>query len=377
MNIGIDIRPLMSPIRTGVGEYTYELLNAIFQIDKENQYFLFYNNHKNVENNIPRWDQPNVHYVVKKYSNKLFNLAQLFLAWPKIDKMIAKQNRLDKLDYFFSPNLNFTALTKNVKYILTIHDLSFELFPEFFTYKDFLWHKILNPKKQCQLASVVLTPSKNTKRDLINIYALDKNKIETIYPGLSSVFHTSKSNDVKKYNLPDNYVLFLGSIEPRKNILSVIEAWEKAYSKLPLPYHLVMVGAPGWKNSKVFEKIKNSPLREKINFIGYIKNEDKPEIYRKAAAFIYPSFYEGFGFPVLEAMHCKTPVITSNRSSIPEITDENAYLVDPNRPLQITAGLIKILNDQNLSNTLKETGQKRSQNFSWDIAAKEFLKILK
>ena len=377
MNIGVDIRPLMSPVRTGVGEYTFELLNAIFQIDKENQYFLFYNSKKNVDDIIPYWLQDNVHYVAKRYSNKLFNLAQLLLSWPKIDKLIIKQAHLTKLDYFFSPNLNFTSLSKEVKHILTIHDLSFELFPDFFTYKDFWWHKILNPKKQCQLAHVILVPSENTKRDLLNFYDLKTEKISVIYPGLSSVFSKKNSNDVSKYDLPDNYILFLGAVEPRKNIISIIQAFEKAYSQLPLPYNLVIAGAPGWKNKEIFDKISNSLIKDKIKHIGYVKNEDKPEIYRRAAVFVYPSFYEGFGFPILEAMHCGIPVITSNRSSIPEITQENAYLTDPNRPQQITTGLIKILNDQNLSNSLKEKGQIRSTNFSWNTAAKKFLEILK
>jgi len=371
MNIGIDIRPLLSPIRTGVGEYTYELLNAIFQIDRQNQYFLFYNSYKDLEKYLPTWKYENVHFIKKNWPNKLFNFCQKFLKWPKIDTFAPQ-----KLDYFFSPNLNFTALSKKTKHILTVHDLSFELFPEYFSFKQKLWHRLINPKKQCCYADIILTPSVNTKRDLINFYKLSENKIKIIYPGLSSVFNEPQKQN-KNLQLPDNYILFLGALEPRKNILGTILAFEQAFTSLPLPYSLVIAGAPGWKNKDIFEKIEKSPLTQKITFVGYVKNEDKPELYNRAAAFIYPSFYEGFGFPVLEAMHCRVPVITSNASSLVEITSKNAYLVDPNKTKQISEGLIKILNDQNIKNNLVSKAKIQAEKFSWNSSAKEFLNILK
>lgn len=376
MNIGIDIRPLMSPIRTGVGEYTFELLNTIFQIDKQNQYFLFYNSHENVEKNIPSWKYSNVHFIKNNWPNKLFNFCQKFLAWPKIDKIITKQVHLNNLDYFFSPNLNFTALSKKTKKILTVHDLSFEIFPEFFTQKNLWWHKIINPKKQCLQAEIILTPSENTKRDLINIYQIPTEKIKVIYPGLSSVFKNASTQN-KTFELPDNYILFLGSIEPRKNILAVINAYEKAFTSLSLPYNLVIAGAPGWKNKEIFERIEKSPLKQKINCIGYVKNEDKPELYHRSSLFVYPSFYEGFGFPVLEAMNSGIPVIASNRSSIPEITGSTVYLIDPNKPEQISVGLVSILNNEKLKNEMITQAKEKTKDFSWEKAVIKFLEILK
>jgi len=134
LKIGIDIRCLMTPIRTGVGEYTYELLNAIFKIDKENQYYLFYNSYTDVSEHTPLWSQNNIHYVVTKWPNKLFNASIKILGWPKLDKLISRSG---KLDYFFSPNFNFTALSKNVRRILTVHDLSFKFFPQFFSAPGF------------------------------------------------------------------------------------------------------------------------------------------------------------------------------------------------------------------------------------------------
>lgn len=371
MNIGIDIRPLMTPVRTGVGEYTYELLNALFEIDRKNQYFLFYNSYENIDKHLPGWKYDNVHFVRSRWPNKIFNFCQKFLSWPKIDKLLLKN-----LDHFFSPNFNFTALGKDVKKILTVHDLSYEFFPEYFSFKQKLWHWLINPKKQCLKTNIILVPSENTKRDLVNFYQIPENKIRVFYPGLSSVFKNTVEQH-KKLELPANYILFLGSLEPRKNILGIIEGYETAFNSLPLPYNLVIAGAPGWKNKEIFKKIEKSPLKQKINFIGYIKSEDKPELYHRASAFVYPSFYEGFGFPVLEAMFSGIPVITSNRSSMPEITGSFAWLVDPNKPAQISAGLIKILNDEKFKNELVAKAKEKSLTFSWEKAAKEFLEILK
>ncbi len=376
MNIGVDIRPLMTPIRTGVGEYTFELLNTLFQIDHQNQYFLFYNSHKNIDEILPVWKYDNVHFIKKNWPNKVFNFCQKFLNWPKIDKIITKKSLLQNLDYFFSPNFNFTALSRKTKKILTVHDLSFEFFPEYFSFKQKLWHSFINPKKQCLKSDIILAPSFNTKRDLVNFYNIPENKIHIIYPGISPVFkkHTEQT---KKLDLPDNYILFLGTIEPRKNIMSIIEAYETAFNHLPLPYHLIIAGARGWKNKEIFERIGNSPLKQKISFVDYIKNEDKPELYHRASIFVYPSFYEGFGFPVLEAMYSGLPVITSNRSSMPEITTDAAWLIDPNKPNQIVDGLVEISNNQKLKDSLITSATEKAKKLDWTKTAKEFLEILK
>src|SRR3989339_266978 len=166
MNIGIDIRPLFAPTRTGVGEYSYELLNSIFKIDKQNHYFLFYNSVSDKKNDFAdiQWHETNIHYVATDIPSKLFNCSQKLFKYPKLEKFFPN------IDYFFSPNLNFTALSLQTKFILTIHDLSFEIFPKFFSLKRRLWHKLVNPKKQCRRADIIFVPSVNTKRDIITYY---------------------------------------------------------------------------------------------------------------------------------------------------------------------------------------------------------------
>ncbi|MBU0546001.1 glycosyltransferase family 4 protein [Patescibacteria group bacterium] len=392
MNIGIDIRPLMSSIRTGVGEYTQELLNAVFALDKKNQYFLFFNSREDVSKNIPKWEQENVRYISTRWPNKLFNSSTKILNFPKIDKLSFPTTKSgesgnedmdprfredDKLDVFFSPNINFTALSKKIKFVLTIHDLSFEYFPEFYTLKQRLWHKAVNPKKQCERADIIITPSENTKRDIVNCYKISTDKIKVIYPGVSPGFRIKSG--MTNGMTGEKYVLFLGTIEPRKNIAGVIKAFEifqKRYTLHDSRYTLAIAGAPGWKNEEIFRQINESPCKEKIKFIGCVKNEEKPALYSGASLFVYPSFYEGFGFPALEAMASGVPVITSNRSSLPEITESNATLVDPHRPEQIAQAMYNILTNQTLQENKIKNGLVQVAKFSWEKAAKEWLNSL-
>lgn len=388
MNIGVDLRCLLSPHRTGVGEYAAELLAAIFKLDSDNQYYLFYNSLSGKIPPLPQFSKPNVHILATRYPNKLFSASSRILGFPKLDSLIAARFDIPNLDYFFSPHLNFTSLSAGTKHILTIHDLTYDLFPNFLTIKQRWWHNFTSPKKQCQSAHLILTPSENTKRDLINYYQISENKIHVIYPGLSSVSFPRKRESTiaepgfpilvgnDKFNLPNKYILFLGTLEPRKNIAGLINAYESAYSNFKTPHDLVIAGAPGWKNKEVKALVKNSPLREKIHFIGFVEEKDKPALYRGASIFVYPSFYEGFGFPILEAMKNGVPVITSNRSSLPEITSGAAYLVNPHRPNEIADGLTRILNSSALAERFSLLGKAQAEKFSWEKSAREWLSLL-
>lgn len=373
LKIGIDIRALMSPVRAGVGEYTYELLNAIFKIDKTNQYFLFYNSYKDISSNIPKWTQDNIHYIRTKWPNKIYNASIKIFGIPKINK--------EKLDYFFSPNFNFTSLPTNTRSVLTVHDLSFEFFPHFFSFKQRLWHWAINPKKQCQKANIIITPSENTKRDLIDIYKINPEKIKVIYPGIAclpennSLLPETKDKLKQKYNLPHKFILFLGTVEPRKNIIGLITAFEQL-CKTSLNYSLVIAGHKGWNDKEIYQKFNSSPVKDKIKFIGSIDAADKPTLYAMSELFVYPSFYEGFGFPVAEAMICGIPVITSNRSSLPEITGNAAYLINPNRPIELAQALIEMTKNEKLRERFKNLGLEQAKKFSWDKAAEKFLNTL-
>lgn len=371
MKIGVDIRPLMTAPKTGVGEYTFELLDAVFNIDRKNQYFLFYNSGQNVSANIPNWKFDNVKIIDSHIPNKIFNSLLRIFKQPKLD------NKIGGCDVWWSPNLNFTALSKKTKHILTVHDLSFEFFPEFSTTKQKLWHKMVQPEKQCQKANLILVPSENTKRDIVNYYQIEPEKIKVIYPGIKEKKEMGSKEEVdKKYNLPEKYILFLGTIEPRKNIVGLIKAFEEFCLNQTSQYSLVIAGAPGWKNKRIYKQAKKSKYTKQIQFIGFVEDRDKPTLYANAEIFVYPSLYEGFGFPVLEAMKAGTAVITSNRSSLPEIAGSAAYLIDPNRPEQIAKAMKNLITNQNLRQWHVVKGQYQAKKFTWQKAAEEWLEFV-
>jgi len=371
MNIFIDIRTLLTAPRTGVGEYVYELLSEIFRQDKANQYFLYYNSFK--ENlKIPEWSAPNIHFVRTKIPNKLLNISSAVLHRPKLDKLITKKTgRVGNV--FFSPHINFTTLTNNIRLALTVHDLTFTLYPNFFSLRQRLWHTLSSPNKQIERANLIFTPSQNTKRDIIKNIKINPDKIEVIYPGLGKNFLAAEiplaSN---KYNLTKNYLLFLGTVEPRKNVLAVIRAFEKIAKDIP--HELAIAGKFGYKSNQIKKYIKNSACRQRIKLIGYVPDEDKPALYQQADIFIYPSFYEGFGFPVLEAMSAGIPVITTARGSLPEIGGDSVYYVNPQKPNEIAEQIKNIISGKSAVTQLDI--ERLKEKFNWRLAAEKILQKL-
>lgn len=382
MNIAIDIRPLMTPYRTGVGEYTYELLHALFAIDNINQYVLFYNAYGQVDQYLPAWQQKNVHFVRMKWPNKILNASLTLLGRPAMDQKIIRNLKLDirNFDWWFSPNLNFTALSPRTKHILTIHDLSFEFFPGCFSSKDRLWHKLVSPRRQCERADIILAPSEHTKRDVIEKYGIHEKKIKVLYPGfrMSDVrpcllAGRCQMSDVKnKYHLPERYILFLGAIEPRKNVLAVIEAYKQS-SLFTDHCSLIIAGPLGYKSSEVLERVKTTPGCE---YIGYVASEDKSALYAGTSLFVYPSLYEGFGLPVLEAMAMGIPVITSHRGSLPEVAGSAAWYVNPLNCHEIASAMRALADNSRLRRVHTERGVLQSQQFSYARSAEQFLSLL-
>lgn len=372
MNIGIDLRPLDMPHRTGVGEYTAGFLTALFQADTVNQYFLL--NQKGAKK---EWLQPNVHYCSSHWSPKILHTAIAVADRPHLDEVIKKQTGV-RLDYFFSPNLHFTALAKTTPHILMIHDLSFHLFQYFYTPKQRLWHALTRPRAQCERAQHIIVPSENTKRDIVDYYQINPGKITVLYPAPSP--NTASPLQATSYKLPAGitrpYILYLGTLEPRKNIIGIIDAFEQIYSLLPLPYALVLAGAPGWQYKTVLKCINSSPRKNQIKIIGYVSPADKAALYHDASLFVYPSFYEGFGLPVLEAMNAGVPVITSNRSSLPEVTGSAAYLVNPHRTDEIAAGMKYLLTNSAARESAIKNGLEQAAKFSWEKTVERWLGLL-
>lgn len=376
MIIGIDIRSLVEGKQSGVEEYTINLLKNLFKIDSKNEYRLFCNAYKTKSLDISQFRSfKNVKIYKFNWPNKILNLSFRILNYPKIDKM------LGGINLFFAPNIMFFGISQNSKLILTIHDLSYEYYKNFLTFWRRAWHKFVNPKRLAKKADKIICPSYSTKNDLMKTYGIPAEKIEVIYSGLSNAAGSDHAlwNNVgtirKKYNLPEKFILFLGTFEPRKNIIGIISAYKLFNLQCCTHYKLVLAGSGGWKNKKIFEKIKKEDLEKDIVLPGCIDPNDKQIVLSLASLFVYPSFYEGFGFPPLEAMAAGTPVITSSCSSLPEIVGSGAFLVNPYNIEEIAQAMCQILSDNKLRENLVKKGYEQVKKFKWEETARRTLKV--
>lgn len=416
MNIGIDIRVLAKGKRTGVEEYTINFLSHLLTLDKSNKYRLFYSGFRKPKLNYPWLKSRNIKIKKIRIPNRILDFFLKFLKFPKIDRI------LGGVDIFLSPHFLITPLFQKTKRILIFYDLSFVHFPEFFSKSKLFWHKFVSPKKQAQRADLIISISESTKKDLIETYDVGPEKIEVIYPGVDNRFRPMDKNSPEfiniknKYGLPasfaslrsgsaggpDNFILYFGTIEPRKNILGIIRAFEqlkkthgnqqgdvqwKGFEGIALGrekksfdfsnFKLVIAGIKGWLYGEVFKAAENSEFSKDILFTGFVEEEDKPYLYNLAEIFVYPSFFEGFGLPPLEAMACGVPVIVSNKSSLPEVVGDAAIAIDPTRIEELVFSIKNILEDKNLKERLINRGLERIKNFKWEKAVKKFMNLIK
>ena len=384
MKVGIDIRVLMDEYYSGVSEYTANLLSAIFALDKKNEYKLFYNSWHNLDKRLGIWNGENVTVIARHIPNKIFNyFYQKLLAYPKLDQV------LGGVDVFLSPHFNFTCLSRRTKKIITVHDLSFLRYPEFFSARKNFWHRALRVKKNLQTADKIIAVSENTKNDIIELSGVPAEKIRVIYSGNNANAKVEAANEsmseveakdfLTNHNLTGRIILYLGTIEPRKNIVGLIKAYNELRDKNELfkDIKLVLAGAHGWKEEKIYKEWRISPYQDDIIFLGYISQKEKDILYKKASVFVYPSYYEGFGFPPLEAMTYGLPVICSNVSSLPEVVADAALMINPFVPEEITTALEMILTDETLRQSLVIKGRARAQFFSWEKTAAEYLEVFK
>lgn len=378
MKIGIDIRVLMDKNYSGVSKYVANLLLALFKQERSaNSYNLFYNSSKNIKERLSVWQNDFSQIKSLSWSNKIFNyFLQKILSWPKLDLFLGEP------DIFWSPHFNFSSFSKKskTKKVITVHDLSFLRHPEFFSWRKRFWHSALGIKKILNQADGIVAVSENTKNDLIELLGINENKIRVIYSGLNQSVPTNKiipiSNFFPKLNLESGYLLYLGNIEPRKNLVNLIKAyelWRLNLSKENKNLPLVLAGARGWRVKSIFSVWRKSEFKDDIYFLGYVNDEIQKSLYQHAKLFIYPSFYEGFGFPPLEAMAHSLPVITSNVSSLPEVVAEAALIIDPNKISEIAEAIEIILKDDNYRQNLIIKGLKRVEFFSWEEVAKKYL----
>ncbi|MBU0706612.1 glycosyltransferase family 4 protein [Patescibacteria group bacterium] len=372
MKIAIDLRPLMAGKVSGVEVYIKSMLEALFELKSKHTFVLWYNAFKEVDmSHFPKIPK-NVKLVRTRIPNKLFNLSLSLLRWPKLDKLIG-----EGIDVLWVPDPRPAPVSKKCKKIITFHDLSFEDFKYAFNWKTRLWHKILRPKTEAMEADSIIAVSQFTKSQLIGEYGIENSKIKVIYEaagGHLKPLDLPKGFELikRKYDLPDSYFLCLSTLEPRKNTAGIIEAYLAWQEDTKVNVGLVIAGK---KHPKIFSetKLKKHP---NIHLAGFIDEEDKALLYQHALAFLYPSFYEGFGLPILEAMQCGTPVITSDATAMPEVAGDAAILVNSGEQKEIKDAMHEICRDKQLRNKLIEKGFAQAKNFAWKKAAEELLKSL-
>ncbi len=380
MRIGIDMRALVAGRSSGVETYTVHFLTELFKECPDDQFILFVNAYHNMRADFA-WIRPfrNVRIVRTRIPNKLLNLSLWYLKWPKLDKLIGG------VDLFFMPNINFCAVSRKTRLVVTVHDLSFVHYAHTFSLKRRLWHFFVNPRALVRAADHVITVSDATRNDLIQTYHCPPKKITTIHSGIDQCYRVLSRNDLQlvkikeKYALPYRFIFFLGTVEPRKNIDGLVYAYNalrQHYGDAHDDVALVIAGSSGWKDDVIRRAIKTSPYAKDIHVLGFVAEEDKPFLYNLATVFVYPSFFEGFGFPPLEAMACGVPTITSNVSSLPEVVGNGALIIDPDRPEEITYALHGILSDRDFAQTLAARGRARCAVFSWHTAARQFRALL-
>ncbi len=402
MKIGINCQTILNPghgERAGVGHYTYYLVKNLLKIDKKNEYVLFFDeliSPSAVEKIIGKNKKAKAkffpfhrhkHYLPFAYTHILFSAF--------VEK--------EKLDVYHAP-ANILPLNYKGKSVVTVHDLAIYAHPEWFPQnfiKRQVSKKLLVPQS-IKKADKVIAVSKSTKKDIIKLFKTKPSKIEVIYEGVETegIPDVSKvvcgTKDVRcreelfnRYNIKNDYVLFLGTIEPRKNLVPVIEAFGeviKNNKNLAKKYQFVIAGARGWKFVKVFKAIEkvNKELLELypergsfIKYVGYVEHADKISLIGNAKCFVFPSLYEGFGLPVLEAMSLGTPVITSKISSLPEVAGKAAVLINPHNRKSIAKELEKILKSSPTRKKMSAAGKKQAVKFNWKNVARETLQVYK
>ena len=365
MKIAIDANELAISQNTGVKVYTKEIIKALAGIDKENEYLLYLGE---------KCD--NLYSIIGQNRNFIFKSSKSRLPfWTYI--LFPAAIKKDKPDILFMPiqTVPFFRKPKGIKIVVTVHDLAFLIFPDHFTAKDrFLLD--FHTRRAINLADVVITPSLRTKKDIIKFYGNVGNKIKIVYHGARSGFSAEGGvrNDEPVVKQP--YVLFVGTVQPRKNIARLIEAFEKVKSgnracnfRYISNLKLVIAGARGWLAQNTYEKAKKSKFSGDIIFTGNVSGDELARLYRYAEIFVLPSLYEGFGLPLLEAMKCGLPCVVSQNSSLVEIARDAVCYIDPFNADDMAEKINSLLSKPDFQKELSKKGLERSKKFSWNVSA--------
>jgi len=377
VRIALDLS-LVPGQRVGVGQYAYQLASALARVDRANSYVLY----------------PVFYFIVNPeyYRTELPVAANMRIAHrrlpPRLVQFLWRRDRSEQFKEYLLGRADIVHSTTfcaprfrapRRRLVVTIHDCTFVTHPEFHLPAN-IEHCLRGTRLAIERADALIAVSESTRRDLIERMGAPADRIvvtrEAADPGLARVTDAARLAAVRRrYELPERFILFLGAMEPRKNVLRLIEAFATLRPALRRETVLVVAGAHGWLNDSVRERVGKLGLAESVRFPGYIAGDDVAALYSLATVFAYPSMWEGFGLPVLEAMACGTPVLTSDVSALPEVAGDAALLVSPTDVEAIADGLTRLLDDAALRADLAARGLRRAAAFSWERCARETLAV--
>jgi len=363
MLIGIDASRASKKEKTGTEWYSYHLLRAMRESASNHRFLLYCKDGMPFE--LPaQWHEKKIAWPF----NFLWTQGGLSLEMLR-----------HRPDVLFVPS-HAIPLIHPLRTVTTIHDIGFLDWKEYRSKKE-LRYLDWSTRYALRHCSKIITISEFTKKEMVRIYGVDEKKISVVYLGLDVERHdneiTIKSQVVlKKFHLSKPYLLFVGRIDSRKNIERLVSAYNLLRESGDFDGDLVIAGPIGYDGAKIMATIATSRFAKDIHCVGWISEDEKILLMREAHVFVFPSLYEGFGLPVIEAQSCGAPVVCSQITALPEIAGEGALFVDPLLPESIAEGVRKMIQDPNLSNTYRKQGRENAQKYSWRRCARETLTVL-
>ena len=368
MRVGIDYT---AAIRQGggIGRYARSLVRGLTKVGTAHSYRLLF------AGGAPRdkdekWP-PNFRLISLPLSDYWMTVL-----WQRLRVPLWADLFTGPVDLFHSPDFVLPPL-RRAKSILTVHDLSFLRHPECYeaAFREYLESAV---SRSVGRADLVLADSESTRQDLIELLAVDSSRVEVLYSGVEKRFHpiedeVSLAGVREQYGLPERFILSVGTLQPRKNYERLIEAYGCLIDRIDLDVMLVIAGGKGWLYERIFRRVDELGLSEKILFLGFFADDDLPTLYSLADLFVFPSLYEGFGLPPLEAMACGTPVVSSNASSLPEVVGGAAEMVDPLDVDGLAEAMFRVLSEGDLRAEMVCKGLIRACQFTWEGAARDLL----
>lgn len=364
MKIGINVSVLKSGENiSGIGYYTYRIVKEMLENNLENEFFLF----SNCELAVTFPESAHVHHIIYPCKNRLL-WSRYILGW---------QIRKFDLDIFWSPTHNLPLIRqKKVKYYMTVHDIANHILPNISQSKSNQQKYLrLILHHSCKSADGIIVPSHATKNDLVAHFHVTPHKISIIYEGGDkeiSVKPASKLDLETKFGIKKPYFLYVGTLQPRKNIETIVDAFLRL-AKEDSTIQLVLAGGTGWGMDKVLKKIKESKYTDQIIMTGYVSEEEKAGLYKNAVAFLFPSLYEGFGIPILESFSYGVPVITAKNSSLPEVGGAAAiYIEDVMSSIELAKCMSNVLSFREADQkAIAEEEIRQFNKFTWKKCAEE------